>query len=236
MDIQDTFDQYASDYDSWFIENSGVLETEANLVAYFLKNPGDTLSVGCGSGLFESVLRKKYDIDIRYGIEPAHGMAEIARKRGMTVEEVTAEEADYGENKYDTIMFNGTPCYIVDLQSVLKNVYKALKPGGKVVIIDIPKESGYGTLYNLAKTLGSWDHPLLKDVHPQDPYPMEFVNVMHCRTTDEKVDMLKNAGFQDFEYAQTLTRHPLYSNGDVEETIPGYDKGDYVAIKAIKKS
>ena len=50
------FDAYASEYDSWFIENSNVLESEVRLVASCLKNAGDVLSIGCGSGLFEKIL------------------------------------------------------------------------------------------------------------------------------------------------------------------------------------
>ena len=34
---------------------------------------------------------------------------------------------------------------------------------------------------------------------------------------------------------QTLTRHPKYSNIDVETPLSWYDKGDYVYIKAKEK-
>ena len=79
------FDEYAPAYDAWFLENRNVLYSEINLVAHVLKNPGRTLSVGCGSGLFETILAKEYGITITDGIEPSEGMAEIARKRGMKV-------------------------------------------------------------------------------------------------------------------------------------------------------
>ena len=52
------FDEYAPAYDAWFLENRNVLYSEINLVAHVLKNPGRTLSVGCGSGLFEMILAK----------------------------------------------------------------------------------------------------------------------------------------------------------------------------------
>lgn len=55
------------------------------------------------------------------------------------------------------------------------------------------------------------------------------------RTTSEKIEVLKKAGFTDFSFAQTLTRHPVYSDSDVEEPKDGYDRGDYVAICAYKK-
>lgn len=58
------FDEYAPAYDAWFLENRNVLYSEINLVAHVLKNPGRTLSVGCGSGLFETILAKEYGITI----------------------------------------------------------------------------------------------------------------------------------------------------------------------------
>ena len=232
---ESSFDQYASEYDSWFFENTNLLYSEAKLVAHFLNDSEDIFSVGCGSGLFESILKKDFNINIKYGLEPSTGMADIARKRGVDVTITTAEKAYFEENKYDTILFNGTPSYITDLDSVIQKVYKALKPNGKIVMIDVPKESSYATMYNLAKAVDTWDHPLLEGVNPKDPYPIEFVRVANWRTTKEKIDLLEKAGFLNFKYAQTLTKHPLYSNNEIEEVKEGYDCGDYVAICAIKK-
>ena len=42
------FDEYADKYDSWFLKNEAVLDSEVALLAHFLKNPGRALSVGCG--------------------------------------------------------------------------------------------------------------------------------------------------------------------------------------------
>ena len=229
------FDEYASAYDAWFLENRNVLYSEVELVASVLKDAGRILSVGCGSGLFETILDKEYGIRITQGIEPSVGMAEIARKRGLEVTIATAEQADFGNDTYDTLLFNGTPSYIGDLDGVLHKAYRALPRNGRVVLIDVPKESSYGTLYNLAKAVGTWDHPLLQGVYPPNPYPIEFVEVASWRTTDEKVRLLEQAGFSALQFAQTLTAHPLYSDLQREYPTPGYDKGDYVAITAYKK-
>lgn len=235
MDKKTTFDKYAGEYDAWFFDNMNLLTSEVRLVAHFLKDAGKVFSVGCGSGLFESILKKEYDIHIEFGLEPSDGMADIARKRGMTVDVTTAENADLGVEKYDTILFNGTPSYITDLKSVFEKANKALKPGGKIIVIDVPKEGSFATMYNLAKTLETYNHPLLEGVHPLDAYPIEFVKTANWRTTAQKIDFLKETGFHQFEYAQTLTKHPLYSNNIAEEPIEGFDSGDYVAICALKK-
>ncbi|MCM1028940.1 MAG: class I SAM-dependent methyltransferase [Pseudoflavonifractor sp.] len=229
------FDRYAGEYDAWFIANPNVLASEARLVAATLRNGGRILSVGCGSGLFEKILRDDYGIDVAYGVEPSEAMADIARKRGLDVSIATAEDYDYPADHFDTILFNGCPSYISDLDRVLAKVYDALAPGGKVVLIDVPKESSYGIMYNLAKALGKWDDELLHGVFPPNPYPIEFVNEAHWRTTAEKAEALRRAGFHDLSYLQTLTRHPLYSDQAAEEPSEGHDRGDYVAVTAYKR-
>lgn len=228
------FDEYASKYDAWFLDNRNVLYSEVNLVASMLRDAGRILSVGCGSGLFEKIMREERGVTVTDGIEPSVGMAEIARKRGLNVMIATAEEADFGNGVYDTILFNGTPSYITDLEGVMRKAYASLRPGGKIILIDVPKESTYGIMYNLAKALGTWHHPLLEGVYPPNPYPIEFVNVANWRTTAEKVKLLNEAGFTDITFAQTLTTHPLYSDLKEEQPVEGCDRGDYVAVSAIK--
>lgn len=234
MGKKSSFDKYAGEYDSWFFDNTNLLTSEVNLVAHFLKDAGKIFSVGCGSGLFESILERDFNIQIKTGLEPSDGMAAIARKRGMTVDVTTAEKADFGVEVHDTVLFNGTPSYITDLESVVQKAYASIKKGGKIVMIDVPKESSFATMYNLAKALDTWEHPLLQGVHPRDPYPIEFVRVANWRTTEEKIKLLEKAGFKNFEFAQTLTKHPKYSNKVIEQAIAGYDCGDYVAICALK--
>ncbi len=229
-----SFDEYASQYDSWFIENSNVLESEVKLVASCLKDAGEVLSIGCGSGLFEKILADDYGITVRKGIEPSAAMAEIAIKRGMEVTIATGEEADYGVGCYDTILFNGCPCYMQDLALALRKAYAALREGGRVVVIDVPKESPYGLIYNLALSVGTWDHPLLEGCVPQMPYPIELVKQANWRTTAEKIGVIEEAGFSNLSFSQTLTTSPHYSHLVVEEPCEGYDKGSYVAITAYK--
>lgn len=98
--MKQSFDEYAQEYDAWFLNNRNVLYSEVNLVASTLKDAGRVLSVGCGSGLFEMIMAKEYGITVTEGIEPSEGMAAIARKRGMNVTIATAEEADFGSGDY----------------------------------------------------------------------------------------------------------------------------------------
>jgi ubiquinone/menaquinone biosynthesis C-methylase UbiE len=229
------FDEYAEHYDTWFLNNRKVLESELLLLKYFLPSPGKALSVGCGSGLFEQLLKKEYGIEIAHGVEPAEGMARIAEKRGMDVTPGTAEQLPFPDTEFDTVIFNGTPGYIEDLKKAFEEGHRVLKSGGAIVVLDVPAEGSYGFLYRLAALQGTWDDPFLKSVSPPNPYPVEFVTSANWRTTEEKAELLEAVGFVDLEYAQTLTVHPKYSNDGVEQPVRGYDRGDYVAIRGIKR-
>ena len=226
------FDLFANDYDRWFSENLDLLESEVRLIAHAWPGEGEALSVGCGTGLFETILAREHNVHIQHGVEPAEGMAAIATERGMKVTIGTAEEADLGEAVVDILMYNGSTSYIPDLKTAFEKAFRALRPGGHIVVVDVPRESGYGVLYCLANALGTWDHPVFKGVKPAAAYPLPFVQAATWHTTAERIEALEACGFKVTRTAQTLTRHPLNAPYGVEQPRDGHDAGDYVAIVA----
>lgn len=228
------FERFANDYDAWFAENQPLLESEVRLLAHIWPEPHPerVLSIGCGTGLFEVILKQDFGITITDGIEPAEMMAEIARQRGMNVTIGTAEDADFGTNAFDMLMFNGSTSYVKDIAGVYKKAFQALRPGGHLLTIDVPRESGFGTLYCLAAQLGTWDHPILQGVAPRSPYPIPFVVSATWHTTAEQIQAMESAGFTIERTAQTLTTHPLRAGESVEMPRDGHESGDYVAILA----
>ena len=233
MAVKQKFDGYADQYDEWFMKNDKLFTSELRL---FLKVLGDIegkrlLSVGCGSGLFESYI----DCSNVEGIEPSVDMGKIAEKRGVNVIKYgTIEDVDLPENTYDIIYFNGSSSYMEDLTPVYEKSLKALVDGGKLILLDVPKESAFGLMYLLGKSLGTYDHPYLEGTMPELPYPLALASSGVWHSTEEKIEVLKNLGIKDFDFYQTLVKNPLYTNEEPEEVSEGYKSGGYVAIIAKK--
>ena len=227
------FDGYAGKYDEWFIANENLFTSELRL---FKKVLGDIngkklLSVGCGSGLFESYI----DSSNIEGIEPSEDMGKIAEKRGINIIKYgLIEDVDLPEEKYDIIYFNGSSSYMENLAPVYEKCLKALKEGGKLILLDVPKESAFGFMYLLGKSLGTYEHEYLEGTMPALPYPLALAASGVWHSTEEKIGVLKELGIKNFSFYQTLVKNPLYTNEEPEEVIEGYKSGGYVAIIAEK--
>ncbi|MDD3642292.1 MAG: methyltransferase domain-containing protein [Candidatus Krumholzibacteria bacterium] len=177
-----------------------------------------------GSGLFAARL------GIGYGAEPAGGMAELARKRGIEVEIAAAEDLPYADGRFDAVLLGTVLSYVKDRQRAVREAFRILKPGGSVVVSFLAREGSYAMLYDLAAIRGRHD----RETAPEYPYPIQFIRGARWISTAEVDALLKNAGFTDLEYAQTLTMHPRYSNDRVEEPAAGYEKGDYIVVRGRK--
>ncbi len=227
------FDGYAAKYDEWFMKNENLFISELRL---FKKVLGDItgkrlLSVGCGSGLFESYI----DCSNIEGIEPSEDMGNIAVKRGVNVIKFgLIEDVDLPDDEYDIIYFNGSSSYMEDLVPVYEKSLKALKAGGKLILLDVPKESAFGFMYLLGKSLNTYDHEYLEGTMPELPYPLALASSGVWHTTEEKIGVLRDLGVSKFDFYQTLVKNPLYTNEEPEEVVEGYKSGGYVAIIAEK--
>ena len=232
-EVKQKFDGYAAKYDEWFMKNENLFISELRLFQKVLGDITDKklLSVGCGSGLFESYI----DCSNIEGIEPSEDMGQIAVKRGVNVIKFgLIEDVDLPENEYDIIYFNGSSSYMEDLVPVYEKSLRALKAGGKLILLDVPKESAFGFMYLLGKSLNTYDHEFLEGAMPELPYPLALASSGVWHTTEEKINVLKNLGISKFNFYQTLVKNPLYTNEEPEEVIEGYKSGGYVAIIAEK--
>ncbi len=221
---QSGFDTSADDFDIWFNKNQVVFESELLAQKVFIDDPEHTVSIGCGSGIFDERL------GIKSGVEPAEDMARLARKRGMTVKTGTAENIPYKDQTFNGVLLGTILSYVKDRKKAVHEAYRILKPGGHVVVSFLAREGSYALLYDLASTQGKYD----PEAAPEAPYPLKFLKETHWCSVTEVTHLLKEAGFVDLKYVQTLTRHPKYSNNRIEQPKKGFDRGDYIVVQGKK--
>ncbi|MCI1636215.1 class I SAM-dependent methyltransferase [Bifidobacterium sp.] len=199
--------------------------------------PGRVLSVGCGTGIFEYELEHEFGIHIDVALEPSEDLANDARAKGIKVQVTDAQRYEYREQSFDTILYNGSSFGFIpdtELEDTFRKNYQALRSGGRIVLTDVPAESPLGILLSLIQRypqIAREDYqPLLEgtafyDLHPYKPnwHPIPFY-----------VEVLHRIGFENIDFFQTVLANPPYQNDRVEEVQEGYERGNYIAIVAVK--
>ncbi len=88
------------------------------------------LDIGCGDGaLTEKIAAVQADV---VGIDASEEMVAAERRRGLTVFHLSAYEMAY-EAEFDAVFSNAALHWMLDAATVVKNVRRALRPGGRFV-------------------------------------------------------------------------------------------------------
>lgn len=198
--------------------------------------PGSVLSIGIGSGIFETLLNQRYGIRIDQAIEPSATLGAQAQAKGLDVVQATAQDFDYGRAPYDTIVYNGSSFGFIPDDEIVDTFARnreVLSPNGRIVLTDVPAESALGLVLQLRQTAEIDDSiikPLLEgtaffnvDTHLYKPYWHEIPWYEHA---------LHQAGFHRIGFWQTLLENPPYHDDKPHDPEPGYQRGNYVAIVA----
>jgi SAM-dependent methyltransferase len=177
------FDLYYEDYEEWFERHPKIYEEELKTIKALLPK-GKGLEVGVGSGRFAAPL------GIKFGIEPSKKMAEIARKRGIDVIEMSAEEMDF-EEEFDYILMVTTICFVKDPQKTIENCYKALKKDGYLLVAFVDRNSLLGKTYEKNKEKS------------------KFYKDAKFFAKEDIISLMENAGFCEFECKENLYGNDL---------------------------
>lgn len=201
------FEKYTSQYEDWFDNNKYAYESELQAVRELLPENQNGLEIGVGSGRFAAPL------SIKFGVEPSGKMAKIAQKRGINVIGGVAEALPFADSVFDFVLMVTTICFVDDIKIAFKEVDRVLKAGSSLVIGFIDRDSPIGKLYERHK---------MENV---------FYRVATFYTVDELIVHLKNTGFYDFEFSQTIF-HSLSELISIEPAKAGYGEGSFVVIRA----
>src|SRR3989304_7288106 len=205
------FDRFAREYDQWFIENSFAYMSEVEAIRRYIPDKGLGGEVGAGTGRFS------IPFGIKTGIEPSEEMARLAKLRGLFIVRALAEELPFADETIDYVLMVTVICFLADLPAALKEIRRVLKPGGRLIIGFIDRESHLGKRYESMKDSSRF----YKGVR--------FYSVPHL------MDILTSSGFHDFQVSQTLFTNPK----DMVRCDPvreGYGEGGFVVLMGIRQT
>lgn len=142
---EESYYAYHTEFDKVPVKNS----FKRRLLNFFLLESGKknipdgenkkVLDIGCGNGWVLNQYRQKgWSV---FGVEPGMAAAEAGNKAGLNIFHGTLLQAKFNANEFDLILTNHSFEHIYNPNEVLLEVFRILKPDGKIVM-GIPNYSG----------------------------------------------------------------------------------------------
>lgn len=149
------FSKIASEYDTWYQTQKGAFidQIETDLAFGMIElHPGmKILDIGCGTGNFSLKLgRKGCQVT---GIDISEEMLEIAKlksiqeKLSINFMQMDVNHLQFEEALFDAVFSMAAFEFIQDINNVLNQIYKTVKPGGFILIGTINYDSDWGRYY-----------------------------------------------------------------------------------------
>jgi len=205
------FNDHVAEYEAWYKKYPYVFKSEVAAIKELIPKGENAhgIEVGLGTGRFAKAL------GIKEGIEPAENMRALAQKKGIFVINAIAEKLPYKALQFDIVLMNFCISYFEDLSEAFRQAFRVLKRSGCLIVGFIDKESTIGKYYQRRR---------LQSI---------FYRHANFYTVSKVEKELKEAGFKELQFTQTLF-HSLDRIKNIEMPLPGYGKGSFVLIKAIK--
>lgn len=205
----EVFNEFAEDYDKWYQQNREVFESECRLISA-LELEGFGIEIGIGTGIFAPFSK------ITIGIDPAINMLKIARRRKIEVVQAVGEAIPFRNEVFDFVITITTLPFLRNVESVLEEIKRVLKNRGRIVIVDVPKDSKWGESYEEKKAKGH-----------------RFYKYANFYKFEEILELLKRKNFKVEKIKATLRQPPgeVKFIEDPEDEFKGHG---FVGIKAIK--
>ncbi len=147
--------QEAAEYDGWYESILGAfvdqVETELAFDLFRPQKAEKVLDIGCGTGNFSLKLAQKGCLVV--GIDVSEPMLDKAREKAEKAElEINFAKQDAANLEFPAESFDGVFSitafeFMADYKKTFSEMMRVLKPGGKLLIGTIRRDSDWGRLY-----------------------------------------------------------------------------------------
>jgi SAM-dependent methyltransferase len=209
MKKYNVFEKYAEEYDAWFEANPWVYQSEIQAVSKALPQKGIGVEIGVGTGRFS------VPFGITIGVEPSGAMAAIARSRGITVYDAKAENMPFDKNAFDFVLMVTAICFLENPLRAIKEINRILRPGGKILIGMLDKDSPIGRSYESKKKSS------------------KFYQSANFHAIGQVLEWLRISGFNHMKVLQTIFKR-TDEISSLEPVKNGHGEGLFVVISAEK--
>jgi len=149
------FDALAKEYDDWYLGPAGrfadKMEKKAVLDYMEVKQGMRVLDIGCGTGNYALLLARK---GLRVtGLDISSSMLARARDKAeeahlaLELVQGDATALPFGDNSFDAVLSVSAMEFVPDLKTAMKEAFRVLKPGGRMVIGVLGRGSAWGRYY-----------------------------------------------------------------------------------------
>ena len=207
--MTETFEEYAQEYDDWFVRHEMVYRAELAAVGSIWPATGRGLEIGVGTGRFAGPL------GVRVGVEPAWAMAEIARNRGIHVIRGYAEALPVANASFDIVLMVTVLCFLHNPLLALSEATRVLKPHGSLIIGIIDPDSPLGRSYEANKAKS------------------KFYRQARFHQVHQVLEWLEELGYSNPRICQTIFQD-LPAITASEPVREGYGDGAFVVLAAQK--
>lgn len=150
------YDKKAGRYDEWYQTSEGIvvdrIEKEA-VMGYLGPRPGmSVLDIGCGTGNYSLALAR-LGLNVT-GVDISAAMLARAREKagleGLKVEFIQADAGllPFPGETFDAVISVTAMEFMPDLSAALREAFRALKPGGRLVVGAIGRDSAWFRFYD----------------------------------------------------------------------------------------
>jgi ubiquinone/menaquinone biosynthesis C-methylase UbiE len=149
------FDSIADEYDKWYKSKMGrfVDEVETRLVfdMFLPRQYNSVLDVGCGTGNF-SIKLAMHNCKVT-GIDLSREMLAAARRKAgyekpdILFKQMDVYNLEFPDRHFDDVFSVAAFEFITEPQRAYREMYRVLKPGGRLLIGTINPESKWGQMY-----------------------------------------------------------------------------------------